>query len=167
MEGVLLRAIQMQCSLLDLRLQKKTSLLRQTTDDAAQLQRELDAIARRISWRREENIRLYEAYTEGRLTKDAFLKEKRALQQETEREKVVSRHLQQKLEASLARQTALECDAADLSAVPHCSGEDGLTPALLAALVRQITVYQDGAVEIAWNFRDTWAADEDRRDETP
>ena len=153
-EGILLRAVQMQCELLNLRLKEKKMALSQIRDETELLREELNACNRRISRSQSANMKHYEDYASGKIDKQEFLDRKAVETKKKENAKAQALLVQEKLDRIPKRQMALEDDAVELSSISQYRQIDKLTPELLRTLLKKITVFPNGEIEITWNFRD-------------
>lgn len=153
-EDIVLRAIQKQCELLNLQLKEKKQALFRIRDEAELLQKELNECNRRVSRSQSANMKHYEDYVSGKISREEFLERKAIETQKKENAKARALLVQAKLERIPKRQMALEDDAIDLASVSQFGSIDVLTPELLKKLLKKIIVYPDGEIEIIWNFRD-------------
>ena len=94
-----------------------------------------------------EKMRRYEAYTNGKCSKEEFLKEKGVLA-----DKIVEIDNEINVtEKSLKYKGSI---SEEISVCRLFSGQEELTYEMAHAFVEKITVYRDYRVEITWKFRD-------------
>ena len=154
LEEILLRAVQMQCELLNLQLKEKKMALSHIRDEADLLREELNACNRRISQSQSANMRYYEDYVSGKIDKEEYQERKAKESRKKENAKAQALLAQERLDRIPKHQMALEDDAVELSPVSQYRRIDKLTPELLKILLKKVTVFPNGEVEITWNFKD-------------
>lgn len=152
---IVLLAIRRQCEIVDVKTRDVRAARREGLADQASLQGELTALQKKIDRCQADLMRSYEAYTGGQLTREEFLARRAAGKRAEEAAKLQAALLTRKLEEAAAELRSAE--AAIQEAEPYRSDTPPVevTPDLLRTFLRRVTVYPEGAVQIAWNYKDT------------
>lgn len=140
---VVLRAVLSQCKLLDEHIQRAKEQNRSVRSSQEILESQCRALRKDLDRLQNDNIRYYEDYATGRLTKEGFA---------TRRTEISSREENIKLQLQVAENQLVESER-----VTAYQEVTELTPELVKVLIRQITLRPDGSVVISWKFRDELA----------
>lgn len=151
---VLLRAIQSQCDMVDAKVQTAKAVRKGSLSEQAGLQNELQKQKKKVEKSQTQVIQDYEAYIDGKLSKDAFLRKKAELKE--------AESLAQMQVALLTKQLEqLQADTKSAESVIRAANPlnkhihiKELTSDLLREFIQQITVYPEGAIHIVWNYKD-------------
>ena len=157
--NILLHAIQNQCSLLDAKLQKIRQEQKSAKSELELLLAEKKRCAAVIERAQSEKMRYYEAFVEGALSKEEFAVKKQAVAANVEACKSQLCLIEQQLESAEKEEGNRNRLAPEVKRFLDFRNVEKLTPALLNALIKRITIYPDDAVRIEWNFRDDLAED--------
>lgn len=154
---ILLRAIQNQCNLLDAKLQRMKRERISMKSERELLLEEKARCAVAIEKAQGDKMRYYEAFVEGSLTRAEFVQRKQEIAEKAETAKRQLCLVEQKLEATAEQENSRNLLIPEVKRFLDFKDAMQLTPALLKAVVKRITVYPDSAVRIEWNFRDELA----------
>ncbi len=154
-EAIVLRAIQKQCEVLNVKLQQKKKARIHLQSEGAVLRQELEELSRRIRTVQERSMELYEQFISSDISKEQYVSEKAEAKNQENQLNIQRRAIQEKLSALPQKQMTLEDDAVDLLPVSQYDSVDRLTPDLIKTLVKQIIVFPSGDISIQWNFRDS------------
>ena len=154
LEQIVLRAISMQCRLLDAKVQsiKRESYSAKSSDQI--LRNECQSLYRQIDRIQDDKMTLYERYACGSITKEVYVSEKDTLSAKEEELKVQYGMAEQKqaLLKGKIRMSADRISAAE-KVTPYQSLTK-LTPELAKELIKRIIVRPDKSIRIEWNFSD-------------
>ena len=153
-KGIILRAIQQQCSLTDVSLQEQRELRKASRSERAIVSDEIRSLQRKFDKLQHTKQELLEAVMAEKISREEYVAKKRALLTDEESISAKLAVLQQKLnELSIsAEKSALQQEAA--KEISQFSGITELTPEVMKALVKRVIVYPDKHVRIEWNFSD-------------
>lgn len=154
LEQIVLRAISMQCRLLDAKVQsiKRESYSAKSSDQI--LRNECQSLHRQIDRIQDDKMTLYERYACGTIAKEVYVSEKDTLSAKEEELKVqyVMAEQKQALLKEKIRMSADRISAAE-KVTPYQSLTK-LTPELAKELIKRIIVRPDKSIRIEWNFSD-------------
>ena len=154
LEQIVLRAISMQCRLLDAKVQsiKRESYSAKSGDQI--LRSECQSLHRQIDRIQDDKMTLYERYACGNIAKEVYVSEKDTLSAKEEELKVqyVMAEQKQALLKEKIRMSADRISAAE-KVTPYQSLTK-LTPELAKELIKRIIVRPDKSIRIEWNFSD-------------
>lgn len=155
LKGVLLRAIQNQCRLVDVEIKRiwKAEQKSRSKSDVAVL--ELKKYQRQISQLQKRKISGYEDLICGRISKEDFLRMKQEASQQEEQIKIQMGLLQTRIMELSEQSKKHSCAASDSEPFLKNRGVSELTPELMKDLVKRVIVHPDGAIRIEWNFNNT------------
>lgn len=102
-------------------------------------------------------MRYYEDYAADRLTKEGFATQRTEISSHEESIKLQLQVAENQLAQLQERLKASTDQMMESERVTAYQGVTELTPELVKALIRQITLRPDGSVVISWNFRDELA----------
>lgn len=158
---VLLRAIINQCKVADAKLQAIRAAKKGAASEQETLRKEMQKQQQIIDTCKSETMRAYESYVSGTLSKEAFMEKKTAGKAAEEDAKIQVKLLTGQLEKMASNTEAAEIVLKEATPLSKYTRIESLSPELLRELVKEITVYPGGAINIAWNFQDFIAAVED------
>lgn len=153
-QDVVLHALTNQCRLLDVRLQQVAKEKRENCQKQQDADAELRKLQVQLRTLQADNIRSYEAYVSGALSKDIFLTKKaeRRSREETLKQQIdLTKKSLEQLQAISHEQQRQEDEAAHFIPLKDSTV---LTQPLVKDLIRKITVYPDQRIFIEWNFSD-------------
>ena len=99
------------------------------------------------------NMRMgrYEAYKDGKLTRDEFIRVKTEAENQMEK---LSSEIESKQQALYALRCISECVPDSASMLKQFNPFDTLTREMVEAFIKQIYICQDGTLRIEWKFDD-------------
>ena len=154
LEQIVLRAISMQCRLLDAKVQpiKRESYSAKSSDQI--LRNECQSLYRQIDRIQADKMTLYERYACGNITKEGYVSEKDTLSAKEEdlKAQYVMAEQKQALLKEKIRMSADRISAAE-KVTPYQSLTK-LTPELAKELIKRIIVRPGKSIRIEWNFSD-------------
>ena len=153
-KGVILRAIQQQCSLTDVSFQEQRELRKATKSERTIVSAEIRSLQRKLDKLQNTKRELLEAVMEDRLSREDYVAKKKSLLADEESITAKLAVLQQRLQElsnSVERSEQQQEVAKEIS---QFSGITELTPEVMKALVKRVIVYPDNHVRIEWNFSD-------------
>ena len=154
LERIVLRAISMQCRLLDAKIQSiKTESCSAKSGDQI-LRNECQSLHRQIDRIRSDKMALYERYACGNISKEVYASEKNILsarEEELKAQSIIAEQRQALLEEKI-RMNVDRISAAEK--VISYQGLTKLTPELTKELIKRIVVRPDKSIRIEWNFSD-------------
>lgn len=153
-KGVILRAIQQQCSLTDVSFQEQRELRKATKSERTIVSDEIRSLQRKLDKLQNTKRELLEAVMEDRLSREDYVAKKKSLlaDEESITAKLAVLQLRlQELSNSVERSEQQQEVAKEIS---QFSGITELTPEVMKALVKRVIVYPDNHVRIEWNFSD-------------
>lgn len=151
---IVLRAIQNQCDIVDVNVERAKTMKQAGLAEQAALQGELNALSRKIDRSQANLMRTYEAYAGGQISKDEFLARKSAEKSAEDAAKVQLLLLTKKLEQFSGEVKSAEAVIQESKPFHGRTLVKEITPALLHEFIQRITVYPDGVINIEWNYRD-------------
>lgn len=157
---VLLRAIINQCKVADAKLQAIKAAKKGAASEQETLRKELQKQQRIIETCNSDTMRTYEAYVSGTLSKEAFMELKSTGKAAEEAAKIQVKLLTQQLAEMAAQAETAATVVKEAAPLSKYMQIEKLSSALLRELVKEITVYPGGVINIAWNFRDLISAGE-------
>ncbi len=157
LEKIVLRAIVMQCQILDVKVKRlrESSHMAKTSEQV--LSGEVRALRIKISQLEDSKMQFYEDYVEKKITRDEYLVHK---------ENAATLLEQLKLQLSVSENKLKDVKAKMRLSINHMEETDPfirfnqidkLTPELTKELIKRIVVRQDGSIRIEWNFTDEMA----------
>lgn len=152
LEKIVLRAIIMQCQILDIKVKRLRENSHNARSSEQILSGEIRTVRMKISQLEESKMQLYEDYVENKITKEEYLMHK---------ENATSSLEQLKLQLSISENKLKDVKEKMHLSTKHISETapfirfnqiDKLTPELTKELIKRIIVRQDGSIRIEWNF---------------
>ena len=154
LEQIVLRAISIQCRLLDVKVQsiKRESYSAKSTDQI--LRNECQSLHRQIARIQADKMALYERYACGNITKEVYASEKATLS--TREEDLKAQYIMAEQKQALLKEK-IRMSTDQISAIEKVSTYQELTkltPELAKELIKRIVVRSDKSIRIEWNFSD-------------
>lgn len=153
-KGIILRAIQQQCSLIDFSIQEQKNLQKASRSEQAIVGDEIRSLQRKLDKLQNTKRELLEAVMADRLTRDDYVAKKKALLSEEESITAKLAVLQQKLNDFSSSNKRIEQHQEAAKEIRQYEGITELTPEVMKALVKRVIVYPDKHIRIEWNFSD-------------
>lgn len=154
LSSILLRAIQTQCQIADAKLQAIKSTQKDAALEHNAIRKDLQTQQQLVEKCKADAIRHYEAYVSGDLSKEAFLEKKAACKKLEADVTIQVKSLSEQLASKTAQAESAEAMMREALPLIQYRKIESLSPELLKALVKNITVYPGGDVNIVWNFAD-------------
>ena len=151
---VILRAIVLQCKLVDAKIRTLSKSSSGGKDKRQVLRNECRQLRKKLTGLQEQKMALYESYMTGSLTKEQYVEQKSHASADEENTKALLLISEQKLKESEERLGAIHRQVKEASGMLQYQEITELTPELVKELIRQILVFPDGSIKIEWNFRD-------------
>lgn len=153
---VVLRAIQSQCAVVDAKMQTAKTVRKGGLSERAMLQNELHNQKRKVDQCQTSLMRNYEAYIGGHITKEDFVKKKAVAKEEGEKAKVQVVVLTKQLEQLDADVKSAEATIQMAEPICRHIHVERLTKELMREFIQSITVYPEGAINIVWNYKNSF-----------
>ena len=118
------------------------------------MQEECRKLRQKIEGFEDEKMERYEQYLSGKLSKEAFLKEKAQITVEAETAKAQYTIAESRLTQIVAQLRTQEHQISNGQRYTERAKVSQLDRELLQLLVKQITVFPEGRIRIIWNFND-------------
>lgn len=154
LSGVLLRAIQSQCTIANAKVQKAKVVRKNSLTERSTVERELKEQQRKIEKSQTDAMRYYEDYVSGTLSKDQFLERKSDCRKTEEDAKLRVAFLREQLKHMTDETVSAETVIQSAEPLGKYFNVDKLSPELMRELVQRIIIYPGGAIHIDWNFGD-------------
>lgn len=151
---VVLRAILAQCKLLDEHIRGVKIESRSVRSRQEILESQCRAYRKELDRLGSAKMRYYEDYAAGRLTKEGFAKRKSGIANQEGEINLKLQVAENQLDQLQERMKESTSQLVESERVTAYQDVTELTPDLVKALIRQITVRPDGGIIISWNYRD-------------
>lgn len=154
---IVLRAITMQCRLLDEKIQRVK--VESHTDKSSEqvLQNECQMLRRQIDRLQADKMQCYEEYVSGFLSKESFLIKKQEDSEKEENLKIRLQLAEKKLDTLSEKIRLSNTQVSNGQKIIQYQQLKELTPQLTKELIKRIVVGADGSIRIEWNFYDELA----------
>ena len=152
LEKIVLRAITMQCQILDIKIKRLRENSNMAKSSEQILSGELRNMRQRLSQLEESKMSLYEDYVEMKITKDEYLAQKKKVSLATEQLKLELSISENKLKDVREKMRLSINNMDETDPFVRYNQIDKLTPELTKELIKRIIVKQDGSIRIEWNF---------------
>lgn len=153
MKGVILRAIQQQCIIMDAHIKSVRNSISAGRNESDDIKIKLRFLKRELEGVQTAKMQLYEKYVSGTLSKDEYLEGKITLNDKEQQLKAEISLLEETL-TRLASETPVEQTVQEEEGiVAKYSSITELTEPLMRELIQKIIVYPNGAINIVWNFK--------------
>ena len=157
LEKIVLRAITMQCQILDIKIKRLRENSNMAKSSEQILSGELRNMRQRLSQLEESKMSLYEDYVEMKITKDEYLAQKKKVSLAIEQLKLELSISENKLKDVREKMRLSINNMDETDPFVRYNQIDKLTPELTKELIKRIIVKQDGSIRIEWNFTDELA----------
>lgn len=154
LKGIVLRAIIMQCKILDAKIQKVISTSGGTKDKRQLLQVEKKKMHRQLDKLQATKMQYYEDYVRGDLSKDDYLIQRGETAEKENELKLQMQMVEQKLSELEVQMGAMQKQISEVSQFTKFQDVTELTPKLAKELIKRILVYPNEKMRIEWNFSD-------------
>lgn len=154
MKGIILRAIQQQCALVDLSLQEQRMYQKANKSELELLEDEVRRLQRRHEAIELQKRELLEAVLEDNLSRSDYATKKQVLISKDSALTGKLAVLQKQVSELAASNQKVEQIQDAASMVSQYKGIQELTPEVMNALVDKVIVYPDNRVHIEWKFAD-------------
>ena len=154
MKDIILRAIQHQCSLVDLSIQELRICQKANKSELELLGEEIRRLQRKHEMLENQKRELLEAVMDDRLSRKDYAVKKQAL---IEKDNTITGELsvlQERYSTVSASEQESEQIQETASMISRYKGITELTPEVMNALVDRVVVYPDNHVRIEWKFAD-------------
>ena len=152
--NIVLRAIVIQCQLLDGKIKQLSEKTKAFKSRQELLEDELTACKRQITRLQANKMDLYESYVSGKISKEDYISYKSRDSRKEEDLKTRSAVLKQQLRKN-AEETKKNSGIAEQSKrIVQYQNIKELTPALTKELIKQITIHPNQVIRIEWNYAD-------------
>ena len=142
--------------MVDVKMQTAKAARKGTLSEQTSLQNELQKQKRRIEKNQAQVMCDYEAYISGNLPKEAFLQRKASAKAEEAEASIQVALLAKQLEQLSTEAKSIESMLQTANPLYRHIHVQELTPELLKEFVQGITVYPEGVINIAWNYREAF-----------
>ena len=157
LKEIVLRAIAMQCKLLDAKITRIKKESGVTRSEEQIVQSECRRLRKQMEVVQASKMQYYEEYISGKINKDDFIRKKQEAVKEEETCKLqlgIAERRMDEIGKMIQVSTAQISDSKKLIQYQDVSE---VTPELMKELVKRIVVYPDGVLGIEWNFKDELA----------
>ncbi len=151
-EGIVFRAIMQILAMCQERKKEKSSLMPTYKERIAVCTRELQKLGQEQERYRQEKLKVYENYSSGTLTKDAYLKQRAEIDGKILAAKTEQDNQEQRL--SELERLVFQDKAQEDEVFASYAGAAELTAELARAFIEEILVSSPTEIEIVWKFRD-------------
>ena len=153
-EGIVFRAIMQMLAMCQERKKQKSSLTLTRKERIAACVAELQRLEQQQERYKQEKFRVYENFSSGTLTKDAYLKQREEIDSKLAAAKV-EQEVQEQLLSELERQ-AFQDKAQEDDVFNSFAGATELTAELAGTFIKEVLVSSPTEIEIVWKFRDVF-----------
>ena len=153
-EGIVFRAIMQMLAICQERKKQKSSLTLTRKERIAACVAELQRLEQQQERYKQEKFRVYENFSSGTLTKDAYLKQREEIDSKLAAAKV-EREAQEQLLSELERQ-AFQDKAQEEDVFNSFAGATELTAEMAGTFIKEVLVSSPTEIEIVWKFRDVF-----------
>ena len=153
-KGVILRAIQQQCSLTDVSIQEQKNLQKASRSEKVIISDGIRSLQRKLDKLQNTKRELLEAVMADKLSRDDYVAKKKGVLAEEEAMTAKLAVLQQRLNELSLSDAKLEKRQEAAREIRRFEGISELTPEVMKALVKRVIIYPDKHIRIEWNFSD-------------
>ncbi len=153
MKEVLLRSIQRQCMMMDSHIKSVRAVAKQKGSEADRVKTKMKFQKRSLEGILTAKMELYESYVSGQCSKDEYLEKKVELnekEQNTRAEIALSEDILSKITEDSSSAEILTNEEELIAKYATVSELDAN---LMRELIKTVTVYPDGNINIVWNFK--------------
>ena len=153
-EGIVFRAVTQMLAMCQERQKEKSSLMLTRKERIAACVAELQKLGQQQERYKREKLRTYEDYNGGRLTKDAYLKQRAEIDSRIASAKAEQDNQEQLL--SELERLSFQDKAQEDDVFTTYAGTTELTAELAGTFIKEILVSSPTEIEIVWKFRDVF-----------
>ena len=154
MKGILLRAIQQQCRVVDAQIKLVMSAQKSAKSEAEAIKVELRVQKRQLETSQNEKMRLYEQYISQQISKEDYVEQKASLTSKEQSAKIQIALLEDRLKPLETPTVGKIKLVEERNRVSKYLTITALSEDLMKELVKKVVVFPDGAINIVWNFSD-------------
>lgn len=152
LDKIVFEAIQNMIKLVDARLNSSKLLQAKKKDMVEPSMQSIAVLWNKVETLKKEKIKVYEKYCAGKLDQESYLCEKRKLNEEIEQ---CEKSIQTNKEETRRLEKSLPESGSELEmAVSIYREADHLTFDMARTFIEKIVIYQEGKIEIKWQFKD-------------
>ena len=153
-EGIVFRAVMQMLAMCQEQKKQKSSLTLTRKERIAACVAELQRLEQQQERYKQEKFRVYENFSGGTLTKDAYLKQREEIDSKLAAAKV-EQEAQEQLLSGLERQ-AFQDKEQEEDVFNSFAGATELTAELAGTFIKEVLVSSPTEIEIDWKFRDVF-----------
>lgn len=153
-KGIILRAIQQQCSLTDVSIMEQKNLQKANRSERAIIGDEIRGLQRKLNKLQNTKRELLEAVMDDKLTRDEYATRKQTILEEENNIKARLSVLQNRLLELDHDADAIDRQESVSRELHQFAGITELTPEVMKALIKRVVIYPDKRIRIEWNFAD-------------
>ncbi len=154
LSNVVLRAIMVQCELLDERIEKVQRQGYRMRSQEDLLREEHNNMLREAERIKTGKMESYELYVEGKISKEEYIARKKILTDSEESLQAQMSIAEERLLELERKNQSIAEQMANARKVTRHSQITELTPELTKELIKEIIVRKNGGIRIIWNFKD-------------
>ena len=154
LEAVLLRAIQTQCKLTDVKIDAAKASAKANSDESTIIQKQIKTHKQELDQKQAQMVDLYEAFVTGAICKEEYKNQKMGGKETEEGVKIQLIELERRLAELTEHVGTTEQAISDMQPLTKRREITALTPELLRELVQKAIVYPNDSISIVWNFQD-------------
>ena len=151
-EGIVFRAIMQMLAMCQEQRKQKSSLTLTRKERIVACVAELQRLEQQQEWYKQEKFRVYENFSGGTLTKDAYLKQRAEIDGKIAAAKA-EQEAQEQLLSGLERQVFQDKEQKD-DVFNSFAGATELTVELAQTFIKEVLVSSPTEIEIVWKFQD-------------
>lgn len=155
---IVLHAIESQCALLDARIMQSRRERIKHESERRMLERECSELRRQAGRLEDDNLRRYEQYASGKLSREDFMAAKTEAAKQSESVKLRLAVAEERLAEEIQKEKSAAESIDKAREITGIGEINELTPELTHALIKRIVAVPDGSVRIEWSFRDELGA---------
>ncbi|MCM1508544.1 MAG: recombinase family protein [Ruminococcus flavefaciens] len=152
LKEIVLRAINVRCKLLDAKIKKMKQESNSAKSSEQILQTECQTLRKQIDKIQASKMQYYESYVNGKITKDAFIKNKKEISEQEEDMKIQLNIAERKLNELIENMSSNIVEMETENKIIEYQEINELTPQLMKELVKRIIIFPNGSIRIEWNF---------------
>lgn len=152
-QEILLNAVRVQVSLLEEQDSKLKARLSQRESQILVLQKELTQKVSEEKRYRNQKMRIYEDFVEGKLSREEYLRKKEDIAEHLEELSTQITVAKKAVEELSVKGREDNIEITENQRFEEYRGQE-LSETMLSALVRKVIIAPDGGVEICWRYRD-------------
>ena len=154
LKNVLLHAIRNECAIADAKILAAKTAQKGIESERIAIERELQTERKQLEKAQSAAVHHYESYVNGQLDKEGYLQAKNEEKQKEESAKLQISLLLERQNRLVEERESADAMAKESAALSGCGNIETLTAPLLKELLKSVTVYPEGAINISWLFKD-------------